>query len=305
MSFVPLDQLRSSLALSPQLSADDRPRLPSWFKVNTKTGPDYLDIKQTMERLGLHTICEEARCPNRWECWNARTATFLILGHICTRRCHYCSVETGRPHAVDQDEPSRVAEAVNALDLRHAVITSVNRDELGDGGASVFAETIRRTRRLNPTCTIEVLIPDFEGNEEALAVVCGENPEILNHNIETVRRLFPSIRPQGKYQRSLDLLARAKQRGMKTKSGLILGMGETLDEAREVMRDLRAVDCDIITIGQYLQPTREHLPVARFYDPSEFALLKEEGLAMGFSHVEAGPLVRSSYHAEQQVAKKS
>lgn len=302
MSFVPLDQLRSSLALSPQLSADDRPRLPSWFKVNTKTGPDYLDIKQTMERLGLHTICEEARCPNRWECWNARTATFLILGHICTRRCHYCSVETGRPHAVDQDEPSRVAEAVNALDLRHAVITSVNRDELGDGGASVFAETIRRTRRLNPTCTIEVLIPDFEGNEEALAVVCGENPEILNHNIETVRRLFPSIRPQGKYQRSLDLLARAKQRGMKTKSGLILGMGETLDEAREVMRDLRAVDCDIITIGQYLQPTREHLPVARFYDPSEFALLKEEGLAMGFSHVESGPLVRSSYHAEQQVS---
>ena len=301
MSFVPLDQLRSSLALSPQLSADDRPRLPSWFKVNTKTGPDYLDIKRTMERLGLHTICEEARCPNRWECWNARTATFLILGHICTRRCHYCSVETGRPHAVDRDEPSRVAEAVKALDLRHAVITSVNRDELGDGGASVFAETIRRTRRLNPTCTIEVLIPDFEGNEEALAVVCGENPEILNHNIETVRRLFPSIRPQGKYQRSLDLLARAKQRGMKTKSGLILGMGETLDEAREVMRDLRAVDCDIITIGQYLQPTREHLPVARFYDPSEFALLKEEGLAMGFSHVEAGPLVRSSYHAEQQV----
>ena len=301
MSFVPLDQLRSSLALSTQPLAGDRPRLPSWFKVNTKTGPDYLDIKRTMERLGLHTICEEARCPNRWECWNARTATFLILGHICTRRCHYCSVETGRPHAVDQDEPSRVAEAVNALDLRHAVITSVNRDELGDGGASVFAETIRWTRRLNPTCTIEVLIPDFEGNEEALAVVCGENPEILNHNIETVRRLFPSIRPQGKYQRSLDLLARAKQRGMKTKSGLILGMGETLDEAREVMRDLRAVDCDIITIGQYLQPTREHLPVARFYDPSEFALLKEEGLAMGFSHVEAGPLGRSSYHAEQQV----
>ena len=302
MSFVPLDQLRSSLALSTQPLAGDRPRLPSWFKVNTKTGPDYLDIKRTMERLGLHTICEEARCPNRWECWNARTATFLILGHICTRRCHYCSVETGRPHAVDQDEPSRVAEAVNALDLRHAVITSVNRDELGDGGASVFAETIRRTRRLNPTCTIEVLIPDFEGNEEALAVVCGENPEILNHNIETVRRLFPSIRPQGKYQRSIDLLARAKQHGMKTKSGLILGMGETLDEAREVMCDLRTVDCDIITIGQYLQPTREHLPVARFYDPSEFALLKEEGLVMGFSHVESGPLVRSSYHAEQQVS---
>ncbi len=302
MSFVPLDQLRSSAPSTQHPSSIDRPRLPSWFKVNAKTGSDYLDIKQTMERLKLHTICEEARCPNRWECWNARTATFLILGDICTRRCHYCSVETGRPQSVDHEEPGRVAEAIQALGLRHAVITSVNRDELPDGGASVFADTIRQTRRLNPTCTIEVLIPDFEGHEEALATVCAEKPEILNHNIETVRRLFPSIRPQGKYQRSIDLLARAKQHGMKTKSGLILGIGETLDEAREVMRDLRAVDCDIITIGQYLQPTREHLPVARFYDPSEFALLKEEGLAMGFTHVESGPLVRSSYHAEQQVA---
>jgi lipoic acid synthetase len=203
---------------------------------------------------------------------------------------------------VDEKEPGRVAAAIQALGLRHAVITSVNRDELPDGGASVFADTIRQTRRLNPTCTIEVLISDFEGHEEALATVCAEKPEILNHNIETVRRLFPSIRPQGKYQRSIDLLARAKQHGMKTKSGLILGMGEIRDEAREVMRDLRAVECDIITIGQYLQPTRKHLPVARFYDPSEFALLKEEGLAMGFSHVESGPLVRSSYHAEQQAS---
>jgi lipoic acid synthetase len=302
MSFVPLDQLRSSASISHQPSSIDRPRLPSWFKVRASTGPDFLDIKQTMERLKLHTICEEARCPNRWECWNARTATFLILGDICTRRCHYCSVETGRPLAVDEKEPGRVAEAVRALGLRHAVITSVNRDELPDGGASVFADTIRQTRRLNPACSIEVLIPDFEGNEAALATVCAEKPEILNHNIETIRRLFPSIRPQGKYQRSIDLLARAKLLGMKTKSGLILGMGETLDEAREVMRDLRAVDCDIITIGQYLQPTRDHLPVARFYDPSEFAALKEEGLAMGFGHVESGPLVRSSYHAEQQIA---
>ena len=310
MSFIPLDGLRSTFAKVSQPAsltsqaepfADRRLRLPSWFKVNARTGPDYLDIKQTMERLQLHTICEEARCPNRWECWNARTATFLILGDICTRRCHYCSVETGRPHAVDEKEPGRVAEAVQALGLRHVVITSVNRDELPDGGAGVFAETIRQTRRLNPACTIEVLIPDFEGIEEALALVCVEKPEILNHNIETVRRLFPSIRPQGKYQRSIDLLARAKQRGMKTKSGLILGMGETFDETREVMRDLRSVDCDIITIGQYLQPTREHLPVARFYSPDEFALLKEEGLAMGFVHVESGPLVRSSYHAEQQV----
>lgn len=302
MSFVPLDILRSSAVTSHQPSAERRPRLPSWFKVQAKTGPNYLDIKQTMERLKLHTICEEAGCPNRWECWNARTATFLILGDICTRRCHYCSVETGRPTPVDEMEPGRVAEAVRALNLRHAVITSVNRDELPDGGAWVFAETIRQTRRLNPACTIEVLIPDFEGDAAALTTVCAEKPEILNHNIETVRRLFPSIRPQGKYQRSIDLLARAKQYGMRTKSGLIVGMGETLDEAREVMRDLRAVDCDILTIGQYLQPTKEHLSVARFYDPSEFALLKQEGLAMGFTHVESGPLVRSSYHAEQQVA---
>ena len=302
MSFVSLDQLRSSSAIKHQPPTVGRPRLPSWFKIRAKTGPDYLDIKQTMERLQLHTICEEARCPNRWECWNARTATFLILGDICTRRCHYCSVETGRPHSLDENEPSRIAAAIQALGLRHAVITSVNRDELPDGGASVFAETIRRTRQLNPTCTIEVLIPDFEGNDEALALVCMEKPEILNHNIETVKRLFPAVRPQGKYQRSIDLLARAKQLGMMIKSGLILGMGETIDEAREVMRNLREVDCDIITIGQYLQPTRDHLSVARFYDPSEFALLKEEGLAMGFTHVESGPLVRSSYHAEQQIA---
>lgn len=317
MSFVPLDQLRSSSSSNHEPascaqpaslisrgapSTIGRPRLPSWFKVQAKTGPNYLEIKQTMERLKLHTICEEAGCPNRWECWNARTATFLILGDICTRRCHYCSVQTGRPFPVDEMEPGRVAEAIRALGLRHAVITSVNRDELPDGGAWVFAETIRRTRRLNPTCAIEVLIPDFEGNDTALATVCAEKPEILNHNIETVRRLFPSIRPQGKYQRSIELLAKAKQQGMKTKSGLIVGMGETLDEAREVMRDLRRVDCDIMTIGQYLQPTKDHLPVARFYDPSEFTLLKEEGFAMGFTHLESGPLVRSSYHAEQQVA---
>ena len=254
-----------------------------------------------MDRLKLHTICEEARCPNVWECWNARTATFLILGDICTRRCHYCSVATGRPHAVDHEEPLRVAEAIQALSLRHAVITSVNRDELDDGGALIFAETIRHIRRLIPSCTVEVLIPDFEGNEAALALVAAERPDILNHNIETVRRLFPSIRPQGKYQRSIELLGRAKRMGLTTKSGLIVGMGESTDEAREVMRDLRSVDCDIMTIGQYLQPTKEHLSVARFYHPDEFATLKEEGLALGFRHVESGPLVRSSYHAEQQV----
>jgi lipoic acid synthetase len=309
MSFIPLDQLRSlasdtSQGVSGQSSAGSSSRrLPPWFKVQAKTGPDYLDIKQTMDRLKLHTICEEARCPNRWECWNARTATFLILGDICTRRCHYCSVETGRPLAIDHAEPRRVAAAVQALGLRHAVITSVNRDELGDGGATIFADTIRQIRELSPTCTIEVLIPDFEGNETALAIVCAEKPDILNHNIETVQRLFQATRPQGKYRRSIELLGQAKQLGMRTKSGLILGMGETMDEAREVMRDLRSVDCDIMTIGQYLQPTRQHLPVARFYDPGEFALFKEEGMALGFAHVEAGPLVRSSYHAEQQVSQ--
>jgi lipoic acid synthetase len=214
-------------------------------------------------------------------------------------------VTAGRPLGLDREEPTRVAQAVQALGLRHAVITSVNRDELDDGGASMFVETIREIRRRIPTCAVEVLIPDFEGNEEALAAVASERPDILNHNIETVRRLFPSIRPQGKYARSIELLGRAKHVGARTKSGLIVGMGETMDEIREVMRDLRAVGCDILTIGQYLQPTKAHLPVVRFYEPAEFASLKEEGLALGFSHVESGPLVRSSYHAEQQSGRSA
>ncbi len=290
MTFVPITEIRPAGR-----------RLPPWFKVAMRQGPDYQDIRRIMDRLGLHTICEEARCPNVWECWNNRTATFLILGDICTRRCHYCAVTTGRPLELDREEPLRVAQAVQALRLRHAVITSVNRDELEDGGAAIFAETIRQIRRLVPTCAVEVLIPDFEGNEAALASVLAEKPDILNHNIETMRRLFPSIRPQGKYDRSITLLDRAKKMGARTKSGLIVGMGETAEEVREVMRDLREVGCDIMTIGQYLQPTKQHLPVARFYHPDEFAAFKAEGLALGFSHVESGPLVRSSYHAERQV----
>lgn len=307
MSFVPLDQLRASgsdlsSAISHRPSAIGRAgRLPPWFKVKISQGPDYKDIRQIMDKLALHTICEEARCPNVWECWNNRTATFLILGDICTRRCHYCAVTTGRPLEVDRNEPLRVAQAVQALGLRHVVITSVNRDELEDGGAPIFAETISQIRRLLPTCTIEVLIPDFEGNEAALSAVIAERPEILNHNIETVQRLFPSIRPQGKYDRSIELLGRAKQLGARTKSGLIVGMGEGEEEIREVMRDLRSVGCDILTIGQYLQPSKDHLSVSHFYHPDEFAAFKSEGLALGFSHVESGPLVRSSYHAEQQV----
>jgi len=291
MTFIPTDEIGHSGR-----------RLPPWFKVTIRQGPDYRDIRRTMDSLGLHTICEEARCPNVWECWNNRTATFLILGDICTRRCHYCAVTTGRPLELDREEPLRVAQAVQALGLRHAVITSVNRDELEDGGAWIFAETIRHIRRLVPACAVEVLIPDFEGNDAALAAVVAEKPDILNHNIETVRRLFPSIRPQGKYERSLTLLDRAKRMGARTKSGLIVGMGETNEEVRGVMRDLRTVGCDIMTIGQYLRPTKQHLPVARYYHPDEFAAFKAEGLSLGFSHVESGPLVRSSYHADRQVA---
>ena len=279
---------------------ESRPRLPAWFKVELRHGPDYQEIRRLTQALNLHTICEEARCPNVWECWNNRTAIFLILGDICTRRCHYCAVTTGRPLPLDEEEPERVAAAIKTLGLRHAVITSVNRDELPDGGARIFAETIRAIRRELPTCTVEVLIPDFLGDLAALAAVVGEGPEILNHNIETVRHLFPTVRPQGKYDRSLTLLDRAKRLGAMTKSGLIVGMGETAEEVREVMRDLRAVGCDIMTIGQYLQPTKQHLPVARFYHPDEFTAFKAEGKALGFSHVESGPLVRSSYHAEQQ-----
>ncbi len=293
MTFIPTNEIRNSSR-----------RLPPWFKVTIRQGPDYQDIRRLMDTLKLHTICEEARCPNVWECWNNRTATFLILGDICTRRCHYCAVTTGRPLELDREEPFRVARAVEALGLRHAVITSVNRDELADGGAWVFAETIRQIRRLSPACAVEVLVPDFEGNEVALATVVAEQPDILNHNIETVPRLFPSIRPQGKYGRSLELLGRARRLGAMTKSGLIVGMGETIDEVREVMRDLRAAGCEILTIGQYLQPTKQHLPVVRFYHPGEFSELKTEGLALDFKHVESGPLVRSSYHAEQQAAPR-
>lgn len=300
MTFVPVEEVRAAGKGVSTRQTEQVRRLPPWFKVTIRQGPRYKSIRETIDTLGLHTICEEARCPNVWECWNQGTATFLILGDICTRRCHYCAVTTGRPHDVEPEEPIRVARAVQALALRHAVITSVNRDELDDGGAWVFAETIRQIRGLTSNCTVEVLIPDFEGNESALATVVAERPDILNHNIETVRRLFPTVRPQGKYQRSIELLARAKRWGARTKTGLIVGMGESVEEIQEVMHDLRAVGCELLTIGQYLQPTKRHLPVVRFYHPTEFAALKSEGLALGFRHVESGPLVRSSYHAEQQ-----
>jgi lipoic acid synthetase len=281
---------------------EPRPHLPPWFKVRFREGPDYREIRRLTKDLNLHTICEEARCPNVWECWNSRTATFLILGDICTRRCHYCAVATGRPLPLDETEPGRVASAVKALGLRHAVLTSVNRDELPDGGARIFAETIRAVRRELPACTIEVLIPDFLGDAAALETVLAAQPDILNHNIETVPRLFPSVRPQGRYDRSINLLRAAASRGAVTKSGLMVGLGEAMEEVMAVMRDLRAVGCSILSIGQYLQPTKAHWPVMRFYSPEEFRLFKEEGRALGFRHVESGPLVRSSYHAAWQAA---
>ena len=301
MTFIPTSHITP---IPPSIKTPTRRQsLPPWFKVQLRPGPHYKELRQLVETHRLHTICEEARCPNLWECWNNRTATFLILGDICTRRCHYCSVSTGRPLPLDTEEPQRVAEAVKLLKLRHAVITSVNRDDLPDGGATLFAETIKRIRQVHPTCTVEVLIPDFQGHKEDLARVVDENPEILNHNIETVPRLFPTIRPQGKYARSLKVLQWAQEMGARTKSGLMAGLGETEKEIQTVMTDLRTVGCEMLTLGQYLRPTLEHAPVTRFYTPEEFEGLKQEALTLGFQHVESGPLVRSSYHAEQQASR--
>jgi len=298
MTLIPSSDITS--AKNPKTPSTPTHRLPPWFHVRLRSGPDYHKLRQLVETHHLHTICEEARCPNMWECWNNRTATFLILGDICTRRCHYCSVTTGRPLPLDTDEPQRVAEAVKLLKLRHAVITSVNRDDLPDGGAALFAETILRIRGAVPNCSVEVLIPDFQGNREDLATVIRENPDILNHNIETVPRLFPSIRPQGKYARSLKVLRWAQEMGARTKSGLMAGLGESEEEIRQVMTDLRTAGCQMLTVGQYLHPTLQHAPVSRYYTPEEFERFKQEAVALGFQHVESGPLVRSSYHAEQQ-----
>jgi lipoic acid synthetase len=278
-----------------------RQRRPEWLKARIPAGENYARLNSIMETHKLHTVCQEARCPNMGECWNSGTATFMILGDVCTRSCGFCAVKTGKPLELDANEPARVAEAVRLLGLRHAVITSVNRDELYDGGSQIFAETIRQTKALNPKTTIEVLIPDFKGEEFALNIVLDAFPDILNHNTETVPRLYHLVRPQAHYLRTLQLLDRAKRRGFTTKTGLMLGIGERTEEVLEVMHDLRAIDCDILTLGQYLQPTKEHLPVDRFVHPDEFMMLKHRGLQMGFIHVESGPLVRSSYHAEQQV----
>ena len=279
----------------------ERQRKPEWLKARVPGGENYSRLKSLIDKSRLHTVCEEARCPNMGECWNSGTATFMILGDVCTRSCGFCAVKTGRPEFLDKDEPRRVGEAVEIMKLRHAVITSVNRDELFDGGAQLFADTIREIRSRVPVCRIEVLIPDFVGSEQALNIVLDAQPDILNHNTETVPRLYKSVRPQAHYNRSLELLFRAKQKGFLTKSGLMLGLGETIDEVIDTMSDLREVECDILTLGQYLQPTQSHLPVERYVRPEEFAMLKQRGLEMGFRYIESGPLVRSSYHAAEQV----
>jgi lipoic acid synthetase len=279
-----------------------KPRLPEWLKVQAPGSPRYVELKRVIRGRRLHTVCEEAHCPNIGECWGWGAATFMILGDICTRHCHYCAVTTGRPAGIDLQEPARVAETVKMMGLSYCVITSVNRDDLADGGAFIFASCVKKIREHAPGCKVEILIPDFDASWTALKKVVDARPEVLNHNIESTRRVFPRVRPKGDYRLSLELLARAKELdpGAVTKSGIIVGMGETVEEVLETMDDLRRMDCDLLTIGQYLRPSQKHLAIDRFYTPAEFAQLADAGKAMGFKHVASGPLVRSSYHADRQ-----
>src|SRR5947209_3420086 len=280
----------------------DRAR-PEWLKVRLPMGPEYENLRRLMRSKSLHTVCEEAHCPNMAECWGAGTATFMILGDTCTRSCGFCAVKTGRPGDVDADEPARVGEAVAKMALGHAVVTSVNRDELPDGGAAVFAETIAEIRRRSPGTTVEVLIPDFLGKAEALDAVIAARPEVLSHNVETVARLYARVRPQARYERSLGVLRRIADASadIVCKTGIMLGLGETRDEVIATMRDIAAQGTHVLTIGQYLRPSPMHLPIERYWSPDEFAALRDEGMTMGYRHVESGPLVRSSYHAERHV----
>jgi len=280
-------------------------RKPAWLKVPAPGGPNYLALKHLMRDLRLHTVCEEAHCPNIGECWEHKAATFMILGDVCTRNCAYCAVAHGTPAPLDRDEPVRLAAAVERMGLKHVVITSVDRDDLPNGGAEIFAAAIVEIRRRLPETSIEVLIPDFKGSEQALRIVVAARPDILNHNLETIERLYRLARPGGRYSRALELLRRAKAMdpATLTKSGIICGLGEEWDELLGAMRDVRAQGTDILTLGQYLRPSGQHLPIARYYTPPEFAELRRLGRAMGYRHVEAGPLVRSSYHAWEQVAR--
>jgi lipoic acid synthetase len=278
------------------------PRKPEWLKVRISHNKTFQNVRGLIRELRLNTVCEEAACPNRGECWSRGTATVLIMGDICTRSCGFCNVKTGRPLPLDPDEPRRVAEAMWALAVKYAVITSVDRDELPDGGAAHFAATVRAVHEINPGCRVEVLTPDFKGQEESVRVVCEAGPEVFAHNLETVARLHPTVRPQAKYRRSLQVLAFAKQQGMVVKSGIMLGLGETKEEVVRVMRDLVDVGCDIMTIGQYLPPTPQHLPVVEYVHPEQFTEYAAVGKSLGLKHVESGALVRSSYRAETQEA---
>ncbi|GAB5490726.1 MAG: lipoyl synthase [Phototrophicaceae bacterium] len=282
-------------------------RRPPWIRVRAPMGETYENVRNLMRSKDLHTVCEEAMCPNIGECWGSGTATFLMMGDTCTRSCGFCDIKTGRPNPLDWAEPNRIAQSVRAMNLRHVVITSVNRDDRPDGGAPIFAMVIRRIRQLQPGCSIEVLIPDFKGSETALKIVMDAQPEILNHNVETVKRLFKTVQPQDNYDWALATLRNAKAMDslVLTKSGIMLGLGETFDEVVETMQELADIKVDILTLGQYLQPSKKHLPIERYYTPEEFDKLREIGLDMGFKWVESGPLVRSSYHADQQVRELS
>ncbi len=277
-------------------------RLPEWFKVPAPGGEDYMDLRRRFRGAKLHTVCEEAACPNIGDCWSRRTATFMILGDTCTRACSYCNVKTGWPSEVDFAEPFRLATTVQEMELKYTVVTSVDRDDLPDFGAGIFATSIQQIHRLTPTCKVEVLIPDFQGVHEHLEAVVKAGPEVLNHNIETVRRVFPKVRPKGDYDLSLELLRRVKEIDphMPSKSGMMVGIGETMPEVFQTLRDLRDAECDLLTVGQYLRPSKKHHPLIRFYHPDEFKEIEQEGLRLGFKHVAAGPLVRSSYHADEQ-----
>lgn len=278
-----------------------RPSKPSWLKIDLPTGSNYTKVKKIVKENRLHTICEDGRCPNMGECWGAGTATFMILGNVCTRSCSFCAVATGRPGTYDVDEPFRVAEAVRLMGVKHCVITSVNRDELPDKGATVWAATIREVKKQNPETTIETLIPDFKAQWDLLYMVLDERPDVVSHNMETVERLYRVVRPQAKYGRSLEQILRTKEYGLRTKSGAMMGCGETAEEVSKLMDDLRMHGCDVLTLGQYLQPTKMHLPVADYVHPDQFKMWETEGLQKGFLFVESGPMVRSSYHAEKHI----
>jgi len=274
---------------------------PTWLRVKLPYGSTYTNVREIIDTHSLHTVCESARCPNMGECWGAGTATFMILGNTCTRSCSFCAVATGRPSGLDTMEPYRVADAVKLMGIKHAVITSVNRDELKDSGASIWAETVREIKKQCPGVTMETLIPDMKAKWDALQLIIAEAPDVISHNMETVKRLYRRVRPQAKYDRSLEQIRRTHEMGIRTKSGFMVGLGETVEEVMELMRDLHAHDCDVLTIGQYLQPTKMHLPVHEFIHPDLFDFYREEGLKMGFKYVESGPLVRSSYHSERHL----